>query len=68
MAYYSVKHRQTGELFREEADSKTKLKKSLTRFNGHEYCSFWTINEIDVTEWNRLKKHGVTGVPNHYCS
>lgn len=66
MAYYLVKHRQTGEQFREEAVSKNSLKRSLTRFNGVEYCSFWTITEVDLNEWNRLKRQGVEAVPNKY--
>lgn len=66
MTYYSVKHQQTGELFREEAVSKSWLKRNLTRFDGQEYCSFWTITEVDVNEWNRLKRHGVEPVPDKY--
>lgn len=68
MAYYSVKHTRTGELFREEAVSKSWLKRNLTRHNGYEYCSFWSIVLVDSTEWNRMKRQGVSKVPFHYWS
>lgn len=68
MPYYRVEHQYTGEVFRTESTSKNQLKKELTRFDGTGYSSFWTINEVDVTEWNNLKRKGIEPVPVKYWS
>ena len=70
MPYFRVKHTGSGEVFRAEHLSKTKLKNYLTRFDvvNCQYRSFWDITEVDLNGWNKLKRDEVPLVPGKYIS